>query len=83
MWTDQASAGSGYVALIFFDDARGKEVGRLQLPFEPVVQPIKTVKTNDQGQFLVPMHQTSPTRAGFVGEFAGDQRHRGASAQVQ
>jgi hypothetical protein len=83
MRTDLASAVSGYVALIFLD-AQGKEILRLRLPFEPVEQPIGTLVTNEDGRFSLvldsaPLH----TSVGFHAEFAGDARHRSASAKLR
>ena len=83
MRTNLASAGSGYVALVFLD-AQGKEVLRLRLPFEPAERPIGTLTTDAQGRFsLLPDAATLRASIGFRAEFAGDARHRSASATLR
>ena len=82
MSTTPSSAGSGYVALVFLD-AQGKEIERLRLPFEPVERPIGTLTTDAQGRFtLSPDDATLRASISFRAEFAGDARHRLASATV-
>jgi hypothetical protein len=83
MSTTLASAGSGYVALVFLD-AQGKEIERLRLPFEPVERPIGTLTTDAQGRFtLSPDDATLRSSISFRAQFAGDARHRLASATVR
>jgi hypothetical protein len=83
MRTNLASAGSGYVALVFLD-AQGTEVERFRLPFEPAEQPIGTVTTDAQGRFsLLPDPDTLRASVGFRAEFPGDEHHRTASATVR
>jgi hypothetical protein len=83
MHTNLASAGSGYVALIFLD-ARGKEVERLRFPFDPAEWPIGTVTTDAQGRFsLLPDPNTLRASVGFRAEFPGDAQHRTASATLR
>jgi hypothetical protein len=83
MSTNLASAGSGYVALVFVD-AQGKEIERLRLPFEPAERSIGTVTTDVQGRFtLSPDAATLRASISFRAEFAGDARHRVASATVR
>jgi hypothetical protein len=78
-----ASAGSGYVALVFLD-VQGKEVERVRLAFEPAEQPIGTVTTDAQGRFMLsPDAATLRTSINFRAEFAGDARHRLASATAR
>ena len=83
MRTNQTSAGSGYVALVFLD-AAGKELERLRLPFEPAERPIGTLTTDAQGRFsLLPDAATLRASVGFRAEFAGDARYRTASATLR
>jgi hypothetical protein len=83
MRTNLASAGSGYVALIFLD-ARGKEVERLRFPFDPAEWPIGTVTTDAQGRFsLLPDANTLRASVGFRADFPGDAQHRTASATLR
>ena len=78
-----ASAGSGYVALVFLD-TQGKEIERLRLPFEPVERPISTLNTDAQGRFtLSPDAATVRASTSFRAEFTGDAQHRLASATVR
>jgi hypothetical protein len=80
MSTALASAGTGYVALVFLD-AQGKEIERLRLPFEPVERPIGTLTTDAQGRFTLSLDDaTLRTSIAFRAEFAGDARHRLASS---
>ncbi|HEY0422520.1 MAG TPA: hypothetical protein VGC82_04270, partial [Rhodopila sp.] len=83
MRTDLASAGSGYVALIFLN-AAGKEIMRLRLPFDPVQRPIGTLTTDAHGGFsLLPDPATLRASVGFHAEFPGDPQHRTASATIR
>ena len=83
MRTNLASAGSGYVALVFLD-AQGKEVVRLRLPFEPAEKPIGTLTTDAQGRFsLLPDAATLRASVGYRAEFAGDAQHRAVSATLR
>jgi hypothetical protein len=83
MSTTLASANSGYVALVFLD-SQGQEIERLRLPFEPVERPIGTLATDAQGRFTIsPDEATLRSSINFRAEFAGDARHRLASATVQ
>src|SRR6185437_11906692 len=78
-----ASAGSGYVALIFLD-AQNKEIERLRIPFTPVQHPIGTVTTDAQGRFsLLPDPDTLRASVGFDATFQGDPQHRMAEATVR
>lgn len=82
MRTDPASAGSGYVALIFLD-AQGKEVVRLPLLFEPVERPIGAPTTDAQGRFsVVPDPEILRRASGFRVEFAGTAQYRMAETGV-
>jgi hypothetical protein len=83
MRTDLASAGSGYVALIFLD-AQGREIQRLLLPFEPVTRPIGALITDHRGKYsLLPDADTLHNSVGFHAEFSGDPKHRSASAKLR
>jgi hypothetical protein len=81
--THRASAGSGYVALVFLD-TKGKEVERVRLPFEPAERPIGTLTTDAQGRFsLQPDPATLRASVGFRADFPGDAQHRTASATLR
>jgi hypothetical protein len=80
MVTDPSSAGSGYVSLDFLD-AKGKEVERQKLLFEPAERSIGAVTTGADGRFsLEPSSDVLHSSVGFRAEFIGDSQHRIASA---
>jgi hypothetical protein len=82
MRTNLASAGSGYVALVFLD-AQGKEVERLSLPFQPVERPIGTVTTDSRGGFsLLPGPDAPRASAGFRASFPGNAQYRTSSVTL-
>ena len=83
MRTDLASAGSGYLAMIFLDQ-QGKEVERLRLPFQPAERPIGNLTTDTRGRFLfLPSPEVLRQASGFRVEFAGTLQYRMAEAGVQ
>jgi hypothetical protein len=83
MRTNQASEGSGYVALIFLN-AQLKEVERLRFAFRPAERPIGAVTTDATGRFsLLANHETVRSSVGFRAEFRGDEQDRAASASLR
>jgi hypothetical protein len=83
MRTDLASAGNGYVALVFLSE-QGKEVERLRLTFEPAERPIGKVTTDSQGRFsLLPDPDTLRASAGFRADFSGDAQYRTSSVTLR
>ena len=82
MRTNQASEGSGYVALIFLN-ARSRKLSACGL-VPPAERPIGAVTTDATGRFsLLANHETVRSSVGFRAEFRGDEQDRAASASLR
>jgi len=79
---DSASAGSGYVAIVFLDVA-GNELERVRLPFAAVERLAGVPTTDPQGRFSLRIDPaTQRAGEGFRAEYHGDVTHRLASATL-
>ena len=83
MGATAASINSGYLGLIFLN-ARGQEVERLRLPFQPSSKNIGTVTTDWEGDFSIqlPAATTSLTPS-YRATFSGTRGYRLTSAVFQ
>jgi hypothetical protein len=77
------SVSSGYVAIIFLDQ-QGVGLSRQTLPFQPSTREIGGVVTDASGNFSIEAWPTlARSGAGFLAEFAGDERYRLSSSFLQ